>query len=51
MPRYTSIWNFVDYPAATFPTGLHADPLLDVKDTGVRTWMSDADEEIAAGCE
>ncbi|KAJ7903241.1 amidase signature domain-containing protein [Mycena leptocephala] len=48
---YTSIWNFVDYPAAAFPTGLYADPLLDVKDSGVRTWMSDTDEKISTGYE
>ncbi|KAJ6538816.1 amidase signature domain-containing protein [Mycena vulgaris] len=48
---YTSVWNFVDYPAAAFPTGLYADPLLDVKDAGVRPWMSDADEKISTGYE
>ncbi|KIY43132.1 amidase [Fistulina hepatica ATCC 64428] len=26
---YTSVWNFVDYPAAVLPTGLFADPQLD----------------------
>ncbi|KAL1698979.1 amidase signature domain-containing protein [Schizophyllum commune] len=26
---YTSAWNFLDYPAAVFPTGLRADPALD----------------------
>ncbi|KAJ6534413.1 amidase signature domain-containing protein [Mycena capillaripes] len=40
---YTNVWNFVDYPAAVFPTGLYADPVLDLKDSASRTWMSDAD--------
>ncbi|KAJ6542091.1 amidase signature domain-containing protein [Mycena vulgaris] len=40
---YTSVWNFVDYPAAVFPTGLFSDPGLDIKDTAARTWMSEAD--------
>ncbi|KAJ7199641.1 amidase signature domain-containing protein [Mycena pura] len=44
---YTNVWNFVDYPAAVFPTGLHADQLLDVKDTTIRTWMSNADMAIS----
>ncbi|KAJ7631586.1 amidase signature domain-containing protein [Mycena polygramma] len=49
---YTNVWNFVDYPAAVFPTGLHVDPALDVKDDSVpRTWMSGADEEISAAYE
>ncbi|KAF7341532.1 Amidase domain-containing protein [Mycena venus] len=40
---YTNVWNFVDYPAAVFPTGLYADPVHDLKDSASRTWMSDAD--------
>ncbi|KAJ6632201.1 amidase signature domain-containing protein [Mycena sp. CBHHK59/15] len=40
---YTCIWNFVDYPAAVFPTGLYSDPAVDVKDAATRTWMSEAD--------
>jgi len=40
---YTNVWNFVDYPAAVFPTGLYSDPAIDVKDTAPRTYMSDAD--------
>ncbi|KAF7290781.1 Amidase domain-containing protein [Mycena indigotica] len=40
---YTNVWNFVDYPAAVFPTGLFCDPTLDKKD-GPREYMSDADE-------
>ncbi|KAJ7232166.1 amidase signature domain-containing protein [Mycena haematopus] len=39
---YTNVWNFVDYPAAVFPTGLYSDPALDVKDA-TRTYMSEAD--------
>ncbi len=27
---YTSIWNILDQPAITFPTGLKADPKIDV---------------------
>ncbi|KAJ7450059.1 amidase signature domain-containing protein [Mycena galericulata] len=44
---YTNVWNFVDYPAAVFPTGLFADPALDGKDSATRTWMSEADRENA----
>ncbi|KAJ7753941.1 amidase signature domain-containing protein [Mycena maculata] len=44
---YTNVWNFVDYPAAVFPTGLYADPALDVKDTETRAWMSEVDMENA----
>ncbi|KAJ6510859.1 amidase signature domain-containing protein [Mycena sanguinolenta] len=40
---YTNIWNFVDYPAAVFPTGLYCDPARDVKDNVPRTYMSEAD--------
>ncbi|KAF7340781.1 Amidase domain-containing protein [Mycena sanguinolenta] len=40
---YTNVWNFVDYPAAVFPTGLHSDPALDVKDTAPRTYMGETD--------
>ncbi|KAF7340806.1 Amidase domain-containing protein [Mycena sanguinolenta] len=40
---YTNIWNFVDYPAAVFPTGLYSDPALDMKDIAPRTYMSEAD--------
>ncbi|KAJ6510887.1 amidase signature domain-containing protein [Mycena sanguinolenta] len=40
---YTNIWNFVDYPAAVFPTGLYCDPAWDLKDSAPRTYMSEAD--------
>ncbi|KAF7290792.1 Amidase domain-containing protein [Mycena indigotica] len=40
---YTNVWNFVDYPAAVFPTGLLCDPALDKTD-GPREYMSEADE-------
>ncbi|KAJ7100552.1 amidase signature domain-containing protein [Mycena crocata] len=40
---YTNIWNFVDYPAAVFPTGLYADPAVDMDDGAPRAYMSDAD--------
>ncbi|KAJ7060508.1 amidase signature domain-containing protein, partial [Mycena amicta] len=40
---YTNVWNFVDYPAAVFPTGLLSDPAIDAKDAA-REYMSDADE-------
>ncbi|KAF8184148.1 amidase signature domain-containing protein [Mycena galopus ATCC 62051] len=40
---YTNIWNFVDYPAAVFPTGLYSDPAVDLKDHASRTFMSEAD--------
>ncbi|KAJ7457387.1 amidase signature domain-containing protein [Mycena latifolia] len=45
---YTNVWNFVDYPAAVFPTGLHADPAVDVADSAQRAYMSDADAENCA---
>ncbi|KAJ7641779.1 amidase signature domain-containing protein [Roridomyces roridus] len=40
---YTNVWNFLDYPAATFPTGLYADPAIDLEDTVAHTPMSEAD--------
>ncbi|KAH7928658.1 amidase [Leucogyrophana mollusca] len=40
---YTAIWNLVDYPGVVFPTGLKADPAVDVaRDLG--SPMSPADE-------
>ncbi|KAJ6632216.1 amidase signature domain-containing protein [Mycena sp. CBHHK59/15] len=39
---YTSVWNFVDYPAAVFPTGLYCDPIFDMEDDP-RPFMSEAD--------
>jgi Asp-tRNA(Asn)/Glu-tRNA(Gln) amidotransferase A subunit family amidase len=30
---YTAIWNLLDYPSITFPSGLSVDPAVDVKDT------------------
>ncbi|KAJ7888572.1 amidase signature domain-containing protein [Mycena olivaceomarginata] len=41
---YTNVWNFVDYPAAVFPTGLYSDPRIDVKNTTPRSFMSEADK-------
>ncbi len=29
---YTAIWNLLDYPSLTFPSGLSVDPAVDVKD-------------------
>ncbi|TXT04821.1 hypothetical protein VHUM_04089 [Vanrija humicola] len=29
---YTCYWNFANYPAGVFPTGLHVDPALDAED-------------------
>ncbi|KAJ7226830.1 amidase signature domain-containing protein [Mycena pura] len=40
---YTNVWNFLDYPAVVFPTGLNSDPALDVKDSVPREYMSEAD--------
>ncbi|KAF7305338.1 Amidase domain-containing protein [Mycena chlorophos] len=40
---YTNVWNFLDYPAAVFPTGALCDPAIDLEDTS-RQYMSDADE-------
>ena len=30
---YTAIWNILDQPCITFPTGLTADPSIDTVDT------------------
>lgn len=30
--HYTTIWNILDQPSITFPTGLHVDPTVDVVD-------------------
>ncbi|KAJ7187227.1 amidase signature domain-containing protein [Mycena filopes] len=43
---YTNVWNFVDYPAAVFPTGLYSTPTVDLADTA-RDYMSEADEDNA----
>ncbi|KAJ7030973.1 amidase signature domain-containing protein [Mycena alexandri] len=43
---YTNVWNFVDYPAAVFPTGLYCHPAMDVEVT-VRAYMSEADKDNA----
>ncbi|KAJ8595107.1 amidase [Rhizopogon salebrosus TDB-379] len=40
---YTAIWNLLDYPGAVFPTGLVADPSIDVYQEPVNP-MSAADE-------
>nr|GAT57171.1 predicted protein [Mycena chlorophos] len=40
---YTNVWNFLDYPAAVFPTGALCDPAIDLEDAS-RQYMSDADE-------
>ncbi|KAL1748247.1 amidase signature domain-containing protein [Schizophyllum fasciatum] len=34
---YTSAWNFLDYPAAVFPTGLRVDPALDTDEDYAKT--------------
>ncbi|KAK1959772.1 amidase [Colletotrichum sublineola] len=30
--HYTTIWNILDQPSITFPTGLHVDPAVDIVD-------------------
>ncbi|KAG2052288.1 amidase [Suillus hirtellus] len=40
---YTAIWNLLDYPGAVFPTGLVADPTIDIYQESPRP-MSAADE-------
>ncbi|OAX32063.1 amidase [Rhizopogon vinicolor AM-OR11-026] len=40
---YTAIWNLLDYPGAVFPTGLFADPSIDIYQEPLRP-MSAADE-------
>ncbi|EGN91867.1 hypothetical protein SERLA73DRAFT_118072 [Serpula lacrymans var. lacrymans S7.3] len=40
---YTAIWNILDYPGVVFPTGLKADPSIDITRDGVKP-MSQADE-------
>ncbi|OJA16946.1 hypothetical protein AZE42_11081 [Rhizopogon vesiculosus] len=41
---YTAIWNLLDYPGAVFPTGLFADPSIDIYREPLRP-MSAADEQ------
>ncbi|KAJ7450076.1 amidase signature domain-containing protein [Mycena galericulata] len=42
---YTNVWNFVDYPAAVFPTGLYVDPVTDLESVlSDRVYMSEADK-------
>jgi amidase len=48
--RYTNVWNFLDYPAAVFPTGLYVEPEADVADAP-RAYMSDADAHNSDSCE
>jgi amidase len=33
---YTAIWNILDQPAVSFPTGLKADPSIDLIETGYK---------------
>ncbi|KAF7333436.1 Amidase domain-containing protein [Mycena venus] len=46
---YTNVWNFVDYPAAVFPTGLTSNPAIDVQEGVPETYMSEADR-YNSGC-
>jgi len=41
---YTAIWNLVDYPGVVFPTGLRADPSMDIVMEDAPPCLSDADE-------
>ncbi|KAL2883488.1 hypothetical protein SGCOL_001171 [Colletotrichum sp. CLE4] len=41
--HYTTIWNILDQPSITFPTGLHVDPAIDVVDKDYKP-RSDTDE-------
>ncbi|KAF4776197.1 hypothetical protein HER10_EVM0004269 [Colletotrichum scovillei] len=34
--HYTTIWNILDQPSITFPTGLHVDPKVDVVDANYK---------------
>ena len=47
---YTAIWNFLDFPAVTFPTGLRVDPSIDVAETGY-VGRSAAEDEEYKRCE
>ncbi|KAF9066614.1 amidase signature domain-containing protein [Rhodocollybia butyracea] len=44
---YTSAFNCADFPAAVFPTGLTADPMLDLKEEPRQSW-SEADAHSIA---
>jgi hypothetical protein len=46
---YTAIWNLLDYPGAVFPTGLVADPTVDVYQKSPSP-MSAADEYNISLC-
>lgn len=46
---YTSIWNILDQPAVVFPTGLKADPQIDVAETDY-TPRNETDEREFKKC-
>ncbi|OJA10028.1 hypothetical protein AZE42_08525 [Rhizopogon vesiculosus] len=46
---YTAIWNLLDYPGAVFPTGLFADPSIDIYQEPLRP-MSAADGQNISLC-
>lgn len=41
---YTAVYNNLDYPGLCFPTGLYADPAIDVK-TDRKEFMQDTGEK------
>jgi amidase len=47
---YTAIWNILDYPAVTFPSGFKVDKDVDVA-VNTATWLGKLDEEIQSECE
>lgn len=42
---YTGIWNLVDLPSATFPTGFKADPSVDVVEADYKPRSADDERE------
>jgi hypothetical protein len=42
---YTAIWNILDQPAVTFPTGLKAEPEIDVVETDYRPRSAEDERE------
>ncbi|KJZ79193.1 hypothetical protein HIM_01344 [Hirsutella minnesotensis 3608] len=45
---YTAMWNFLDYPAVVFPSGLRVDKEVDVFDTSYSPRSSDDEREWKA---
>lgn len=42
---YTAVWNILDQPAITFPTGLKVDPVADAVDKSYKPKSADDERE------